>query len=272
MAEQKKFIKWIGAAAALLLLFNLPDGCTARLQAVPKELLTPVQSFALKTGQSLKEGADTVRGFGGLAEENRLLSEEVIHLQARLRVLENLDLENQRLRQQLDFRDRQARRLIACQVVSRTISGWWQSIRLNKGTADGIGANRAVISSDGLVGRTVEVSAHTADVLLVSDPACKVSARVARTGSFGIVAGYGTNLKGYPVARMQFIHKDIPVRPGDAVVSSGLGGVFPKDILIGYIDEVRTEETGLYQYADLIPKAVVDLMDVVFVPAAEAGE
>jgi rod shape-determining protein MreC len=68
---------------------------------------------------------------------------------------------------------------------------------------------------------------------------------------------------------MQFIHKDAPVRAGDTVVTSGLGGVFPKDILIGYIESVGMEEAGLYQYADIIPKAVTELMDVVFVTDAE---
>jgi rod shape-determining protein MreC len=237
------------------------------MKGVFKDTLTPVQHLVLNVGRSLKEGADTVRGFGGLAEENRRLSQETVHLQARLRVLENLQQENLYLRQQLEFRDQQAEHLIACRVSARPISGWWQSVRLNKGTEDGVDSDRAVISSDGLVGRTAAVSRHTADVLLVSDPACKVSARVARTGSFGIVSGYGTNREGYPVARMRFIHKDIPVRAGDAVVTSGLGGVFPKDILIGYIKSVEMEEAGLYQMADIIPKAVIELMDVVFVTA-----
>ncbi|MDK2857825.1 MAG: rod shape-determining protein MreC [Verrucomicrobiota bacterium] len=265
MIGRKRFVRWIAAAVALLLLFSLPGGCTARIRGVFKDVITPLNTLVLKTGRSLKEGIDTVRGFGGLAEENSRLTEEVVHLQARNRVLENLAEENIRLQQQLDFRNRQSRDLIACQVVARTISGWWQSVRVSKGASSGIGPNRAVISSDGLVGRTAEVSAHTADVLLVSDPACKVSARISRTGAFGVVSGRGTNLKGYPVARMQFIHKDIPVRAGDAVVTSGLGGVFPKDVLIGYVDDVHTEETGLYQYADIIPNAVIDLLDVVFI-------
>ena len=269
MGRQKSFVKWIAAAFVLLLLFSLPGRCTARIKGVFKNTVTPLQSVILKAGQSLKEGADTVRGFGGLAEENRRLSEEVIHLQAQMRVRENLQEENLHLRQQLDFRDSQPDRLIACRVAARSISGWWQSIRLDKGSGSGIELNRAVISSDGLVGRTVEVSAHTAEVLLISDPACKVSARVARTGSFGIVSGKGIDLKGYPVAQMRFIHKDIPVRKGDTVVTSGLGGVFPKDILVGYISEVHSEKTGLYQVADVIPKAVVDLMDVVFIPVSK---
>ena len=269
MFVQKSFLKWAAAVVTLLLLFNLPAGCTARFKGIFKDTISPLQSFFVKTSRSLKEGADTVRGFGGLLEENSRLSEEVIYLQARLVELENLEQANRHLQDQLDFYNRQKHTLIPCQVTARTISGWWQSVRLDKGRAQGIDANRAVISPDGLVGRTDEVSTHTAEVLLLSDPACKVSARVSRTGSFGLVTGRGVNSQGYPVARMQFIHKDSPVQAGDAVVTSGLGGVFPKDILIGYIESVSMEEAGLYQVADIIPKAVAELMDVVFVTAEE---
>lgn len=267
MVEKRSVLKWAAAVLALLMLFHLPGGCTARVKGIFKDVTAPVNRFFIKGLQSLKEGADTVRGLGGMLEENSRLSEEVIYLQARLVELENLEQANRHLQDQLDFYTKQNRALIPCQVAARTISGWWQSLRLDKGRTQGVDVNRAVISPDGLVGRTAEVSAYTADVLLISDPACKVSARVSRTGSFGLVIGRGVNAKGYPVARMQFIHKDAPVKVGDAVVTSGLGGVFPKDILIGYIDSVGTEDAGLYQFADIIPKAVTELMDVVFVSA-----
>ncbi len=276
MLVQKSFFKWATAVTALVLLFNLPGGCTARFKGLFKDAITPLQGFSIKTMQSLKEGADSVRGFGGLMKENSRLSEELIYLQTRLVELENLEQENRHLQDQLDFYGRQKRALIPCQVSARTISGWWQSVRLDKGRAQGVEANRSVISPDGLIGRTQNVSAYTADVLLLSDPACKVSARVNRTGSFGLVSGRGVNAQGYPVARMQFIHKDTPVQAGDAVMTSGLGGIFPKNILIGYVEKVGLEEAGLYQYADIIPKAVTELMDVVFVSAenenAEAEE
>jgi rod shape-determining protein MreC len=269
MFVTRSFFKWVAAVIALVLLLNLPGGCTARVKGVFKDATSPFQHFLIKTAQSLKEGADAVRGFGGTLEQNSRLSEEVIYLQAKLVELENLEQANRRLQDQLDFYSRQKRSLIPCQVTARAISGWWQSVRLDKGRAQGVEANRAVISPDGLVGKTAEVSSYTADVLLLSDPACKVSARVSRTGSFGLVIGNGVNAQGYPVARMQFIHKDSPIQAGDAVVTSGLGGVFPKDILIGYIESVSVEETGLYQYADIIPKAVTELMDVVFVASKE---
>jgi len=274
MVGQKTIWKWVAAALALLLLFSLPGGCTARVKGFFKDILTPIQSFFLKSGRSLKAGVDSVRGFGGLAEENRLLNEEVVKLQAESRVHEALEEKNLRLRSLLEFRNQQSIALIPAQVVTRSISGWWQSVGLGKGSRSGIRPNRAVISPDGLVGRTAEVSGRSAEVLLVSDPACKVSARISRTGSFGLVVGRGVNLKGYPVARMQFIHKDTPVRVGDEVVTSGLGGVFPRDILIGYVEAVTTEEAGLYQVADVLPQAVINLTDVVFVTTGgeEGGE
>ena len=113
---------------------------------------------------------------------------------------------------------------------------------------------------------------YSAEVLLVSDPACKVSARIARTGSFGLVVGRGVNLKGHPLARMLFIDKETLINEGDDVVTSGLGGVFPKDILVGRVEEVHIDEAGLYQYADILPQAVVDLTDAVFVTKAEESE
>jgi rod shape-determining protein MreC len=270
MVVRKRFLKWVAAAILLLLLFALPDGKTARFKGLFLDLLTPVQGLLVKSVRSLKEGADTVRGFGGLLEKNSRLGEELIYLQARLIELENLEQQNLHLQRQLGFHSRQKQELIPCLVISRSISGWWHSVRLDKGRSQGVVPNRAVLSPDGLVGRTDTVSAFTAEVLLISDPACKVSARISRTGSFGLVSGLGVNAAGYPLARIRFIHKDVPVRAGDAVVTSGLGGVFPKDVLIGYVETYGLEEGGLYQYADLVPRAVAGLMDVVFV-AADGG-
>ncbi len=273
MVGQKTVWKGVVAALALLLLFMLPGGCTARVKGFFRDILTPVQGLFLKGGRSLKAGVDSVRGFGGLAEENRRLKEAVVKLQAESRLPKNIEEENLKLHRLLDFRNKQSVTLIPAEVAIRSVSGWWQSVGLGKGARAGVQPDQAVISPDGLVGRTTEVSSRSAEVLLVSDPACKVSARISRTGSFGLVVGRGINQKGYPVARMQFIHKDTPVRVGDEVVTSGLGGVFPRDILIGYVEDVHTEEGGLYQIADILPQAVINLTDVVFVTASgEDGE
>ncbi len=265
MFRERKILKWGVASVALLLLFGLLGGCSARVKGVFKDILTPIQGVLLKGSLRLKVGVDSVRGFSGLAEEKRLLKEELVKLQAEVRLLETLEEENLHLQKQLEFYGKRTIDLIPAQVVTRSISGWWQSVGLGKGALSGIRSNRAVISPDGLVGRTADVTARSAEVLLVSDPACNVSARISRTGSFGLVSGRGVTKKGYPTAQMQFIHKDTPVRVGDEVVTSGLGGIFPRNILIGYVEAIRTEDAGLYQIADVLPQAVVTLTDVVFV-------
>lgn len=272
MFGKKNILKWSIAAVVLLLIFNLPDGYTVRFNGFFNDLLTPLHGFFLKSGRSLKAGVDSVRGFSGLAEENRRLYQEVIALQAESRVRDTLETENLRLSELLEFRNQQTIELIPAQVVMRSISGWWQSVRIGKGTRSGVHKDQAVISPDGLVGRTTSASLYSAEVLLVADPACKVSARVSRTGSFGLVVGKGVSHKGYPVAQMQFIHKDTPVRVGDDVVTSGLGGVFPKDVLIGRIEEIHTDDAGLYQIAEILPQAVANLTDVVFITAVKKEE
>ena len=79
--------------------------------------------------------------------------------------------------------------MIPADVVSRNISGWWNTVRIGKGARKGIEEGRAVISPDGLVGKTTEVSPFTTEVLLLSDPACRVSAKIKRVDAFGQLAG-----------------------------------------------------------------------------------
>ena len=83
---------------------------------------------------------------------------------------------------------------------------------------------------------------------------------------FGLVRGAGANLKGEPQAVMEFINKDIEIRVNDEVVTSGLGA-FPKGVHIGYVSKVRRDASGLYQTAEIVPRATVGLLDYVFVVA-----
>ncbi len=212
---------------------------------------------------------------GGTAEKNKQLSHELVRTQAELNRLRDVESDNLRLKQALNFKQASPDVLIPCDVVSRNISGWWNTVRIGKGFKAGVRKNHAVLSPDGLVGRTTEVSTLTSEVLLVSDPACRVSAKLARINVFGLVRGTGTDLRGHPKARMEFINKDAEVRVGDEVVTSGLssaGGVFPKGVHIGYVDKVYRDDSGLFQYAELVPRATVGLLDYVFVVSTDVED
>jgi rod shape-determining protein MreC len=262
--RQRNLTVWLGLLALLLAVLNLPPAASQSVKNLVRETIAPLQESMTDVLRSLREGVASVRGLGGLVDENKRLSQEVVRLLAQQRENKVLQRENEDLRRQLGFRDRAAEDLVAGEVVSRSRDGWWNTLRINKGASDGIKPDQAVISMDGLVGRTVSVSERTADVLLLSDPTCRVAAQILRTGSFGLVAGRGPSWEGQVVCRMEFINKNVPIVPGDEVITSGLGGVFPKGLLIGYVDRVYTDRTGLYQYADIISQADLGLLHYVF--------
>lgn len=272
--------KYVLAAVAgflLLVAFGLPSSISRRGKGAVRTVVTPAQRGVSGFGRRLREAAAAIRGIGGMVEQNHELSRELVRVQAELDTLREYETQNERLRAALKFYTvrSQKRSMIPSEVISRDISGWWYSVRINRGKNHGVGRNMAVVSPDGLVGKTHEVSGSHAEVLLVCDPACRVPARIGRVNVFGLVSGRGANLKGQPVARMRFINKDAEIRVGDEVVTSGLSGadgVFPEGVHIGYVESVHKDDMGLYQYADIAPRAVTSLMEYVFVVSMDGGE
>ena len=122
-----------------------------------------------------------------------------------------------------------------------------------------------------MASRALSLSAHSADVLLLSDPSCRLSALVPRSDAHGVLFGRRVRRGGQPVYRMEFIDKDADLKVGDEVVTSGLGGLFPGGLLVGYIETVEDDRSGLYQVADVLPAADLGHLRVVFVVNADRG-
>lgn len=267
MLENRKLVYAGSAGLLLVLAFVLPSSFSLKGKGAVRNVVSPAERSSSGLAQRLAEAAAAIRGIGGAVEKNRELAHELVRVQAELNTLRDAEAENVRLRRAFKFYHQQPQSLIPCDVISRNISGWWNTVRVGKGSSDHIESNLAVISPDGLVGKTIEVSGHTSEVLLVSDPAFRVSAKVKEAKTFGLVRGGGADLKGQPIARMDFINKDAKISVGDEVVTSGLSGesgVFPKGVHIGYVAKVHRDGSGLYQYAELAPSATIGLLDYVF--------
>jgi len=271
MAFRNKKLVYLATAGLLLLVVLVPfPSLTQKGKGMVRGALTPAERGVSSVWKRLSDTAAAVRGLGVAAEEKRALELKVVRIEAELSSLRGVEEDILSLRQAFKFQEEQAFSMIPCNVVSRNISGWWSSVRLGKGSSAGIEKNRAVISPDGLVGRTFEVNLFTTEVLLLSDPACRVSARISRLkkDGFGLVRGAGSSFKGHPKARMEFINKDVEVRVGDEVVTSGLssaGGIFPRGVHIGYVEKVYRDDSGLFQHAEIIPRATTGLLDYLFV-------
>ncbi|MDY0144865.1 MAG: rod shape-determining protein MreC [Kiritimatiellia bacterium] len=264
--------RWIALCAiglVVLVTMNLPDSASSRVKGAVRDGLSPLQG-ALRGGvREIRDIIRYVRGIGDLALENRALSEEIVYLRGEMRMARELERDNQMLRDLLGFVKGFSKHLVSCEVIGRDSTGWWQTIRLDKGAEAGVAEGRAVITPDGLIGRTVAVSGRTADVLLLSDPTCRVSVRLVRSGVLGVMEGLGGKPDEQPACRIDFISRTADVQEGDEVVSSGMGGVFPKGLLVGRVVRVEMESSGLYQTAWIDVAAKLGRSEYAFVAATE---
>jgi rod shape-determining protein MreC len=268
--NDRSLIRWLILAVVVIALLNLPASFSSGIKSAFRETARPLQGAIDSVFGAGGRILSSIGRIPGLIKENEALQLEVARLNTERNQLRMKEVENADLRRLLTFAPPVQTTWIAAEVLARTRDGWWQTIRLNKGSSDGIRENMAVVSMEGLVGKTVAVSRNTTDVLLLSDPSCRVSSRLLRTGSFGIVSGRGPSWDGEVFCRMEFIHKNDELEVGDEVVTSGLGGVFPPNLSIGYVDRVYTDNSGLYQHADVITHA--DLGNLRYVFVMKTGE
>lgn len=258
----------------VLALLNLPPWLSRRVKAGASDNLSPFQNVIAFVVSRLRPSGGEGAG-RGLSMGREALLEEVATLREQLRQSQDLQRENDRLRRMLGFRRDQPHRLVLGEVVSRgDTTGWWQTVRINRGADDGVAPNMAVISIDGLVGRTTAVSRHTADVLLMADPNSKIACKESRTGALGIVVGVGVTVRGAhrldmllapEPCRMDFVSKDVVLERGDMVVTSGLGGVYPEGLPVGHVAETELDKSRLFQRATIVPAARLEDLRYVFV-------
>lgn len=270
--RNRSFIVGCVLAGALLLLFLLPESWSLRLKGSLREGLAPLHEVLSGAGLRLREAGSTVRGFGGLVGENRRMAGNLIRLQEEVRRLEALQEENDALRAALGFVRSSPWPLIPAQIIARDVSGWWQTVRINRGRLAGIGPDCAVLTQDGLAGRTMDATGNTAEVLLISDPSCRVAVHLPRSGAYGILRGDGVARNGQVFCRLELVNRNTDLREGDEVRTSGLGGVFPADLPVGYVDSFERDPAGLTQSARVQPHATLGSIRTLFViPAPDAS-
>ena len=227
--------------------------------------LSPVQGFFSQLGWRTYRFFEVILDHNRLIEENKTLQQELAARDNLRYQLVELQKENYRLREMLDFRERVSYELLPAQVIARDPSQWFETITISKGYIDGVKKDMAVVTSDGLVGNVAKVSRNSAQVLLLTDSRRAVSALIQRTrepGTVGIVEGYPEE-KGY--LRMVNIPPEAKLQPGDTVISAGLGGVFPKGLIIGHLLETGSDQYGLLQQAIIKPAVDFNRLEEVFI-------
>ena len=269
-------------AGLLLLIVFTGEG---REQLTPLEdllltLFAPAQTVFSSAGQKLQSFFDAIVSFYELKAENDRLREELSFLEQQLIQFQELQKENYRYRQLLEFTEKSEHQLLAAEVIARDPSQWFGTITINRGYLDGVKQEMAVITDRGLVGMISTVSPNSSQVLLITDPRLPVSAVVQRTRdpvTDGIVESF---TKDSASLKITYLPLEAKIQPGDLIVTSGLGGIFPKGILIGTVREVGQDDLGMVLSALIEPRVNFNRLEEVFiilqpgeaVPPLESGE
>jgi rod shape-determining protein MreC len=191
----------------------------------------------------------------GVAQENRRLKSELAEKSQQLSVLLEAKRENQRLREFLGFESREGFRVVPVKIVSLQQNIYPVAALINKGRKDSIKVDLPVVNRFGLVGRITEVMPDYSTVALLTDPSSSVSGRIADSRQFGIVR--------FSPARGMFLDNlpaDADVSPGDLIITSGLGGIYPAGLSVAIVDSVSAGKGDIMK--TVLLKPTVDFFEI----------
>ncbi len=264
MFKQKNYLALGAVVFVAVLLLSLPTRATARLKLAVGSWFLPLFGLAGAGQQLPADLADSVlprrellKEIDDLRRENQQLKEQQIQTTAIAR-------ENDQLRSSLGWQREAPWRLKLANVVMRDPANWWRTVQIDLGSRDGIQTNQPVLTADGLVGRVSAVNYLSSQVVLIGDPNCRVSALVENaTHDMGVLSAGGpldTSL-----VQLSYLASSANLKPGQNVLTSGLGGVFPKGIPIGKIVDAQSIEYGLATEANVKLNANLGALEQVFV-------
>jgi rod shape-determining protein MreC len=215
---------------------------STRFQAIQNSITAPQDLTRLRQRNDELEAA------------NSRLQSEIIDLKQQLsqtRILQAL----------VDFaRVNPENRYVAAQVIGRDPSPFLQYVLINRGSDDGFRRGMPVVTSQGLVGRIAAVTAGAARVQLITDAGSAVNVRLEPSGAQAVLLGSATG-----DLSLDMIPQNAPVQIGDLVLTSGLGGNYPADIVVGQITNLRSRDTDLFQRASVQPAVDFSQLSIVLI-------
>lgn len=229
-------------------------------------IATPIES-------GITAAVDGVRGVWtgyiylvNLREENSRLKRTVDVLTMENNILREKALLGERLSEYLDFKETYPYKLTAARIIGKDSLRLYHTVIIDKGIDSGIVRYMGAITSQGVYGKVIEVYPNSSKVMLLIDRNSAIDAIVQRSRVKGIVEGRGSEK-----LLLKYISKKADVVLGDLVITSGLGGVFPKGLPIGRIVEIKSDEDGFFKTVRLEPVVDIDRVEEIFVLTGRRG-
>lgn len=231
----------------LIFLSNIQTSKLSYLESLGSKIINPIQKIFVDVKNKITGNTSYFNTMEQLQTENEELKEKNKRLEENLRELEILKAEKNTLEEYLNLTQKYSNyETIPAYVINRDISNYSGTIILNVGSNDGVAENMTVIADKGLVGHVISVTNTTSKVQVIVDPASTVSATMSTVEESIICKG---TLEDKKILRASYIPTGAELIIGDTIQTSGLGGIYPKGILIGTISEIVTTNNSTDRYA-----------------------
>lgn len=259
----KKF-KILLALLVVVVAFVLRAAWTGGLAPMTSQILgtisAPFQKLSSEISYKFSDFFSVFTKAKDISKENDELKEKIRQLDEKLVDYDKIKRENEHLKNFLQIKEENPEfEFEPATVIGRDSNSRFYSFTINKGTLNGISLRDTVITSSGLVGVISEISLTYSKVITIADVSFDIGAYVSSTRDVGVVTGrVDEALNGYTV--MTLLPKETQAKAGDLVLTSGYGGIYPPNIIIGEITEVKNETHGLSKYA--VVKPASDLKEI----------
>jgi len=251
-ARQIKVFLLFGLLLTLILILIV--------STVGRQEFNAPHKFALEVIGTAQYGINRVSGsFNGMwrkytdlinvREENARLREELLKYKAINNEYREAVATNVRLAKLLEMKEQLQAPTLTAEIIGMDPSQWFKTAIIDRGSSDGVQSGMPATTVEGVVGQVVNTSPHYAKILLASDPNSAIDGLIQRTRVQGIIKGDGTSF------RMDYVLKNSDVQEGDIIVTSGIGGVFPKGIPLGTVSRVEKTRRGMFQRIEIEPAA-----------------
>jgi len=218
------------------------NGILHGVQRYTVNIVVPLQSGVSKAVSPFKSAFRFVTSIGSMRTKNQRLEKENSRLRKEIASLHLTDSENKRLRELVGLKRKLDLSTAPAQVIGKSSTDWQAVIVLDKGRNEGVKKNMPVIVDSGLVGQVIDSSPKACRVQLITDQKSGVGVQIISTSETGVLQGQiDEKLK------ISFIDKNSKVKKGDEVVTSGLGGIFPKGLYVGKVRRISSRPYSLFK-------------------------